>query len=155
VNPHSRALASASGRPVYEAIEQLPDSEFDVVISNHVLEHIRDVPTTLERLRAKLRPGGRLLLKLPLDDWRSRNQRLPSSTDIDHHLHTWTPLLLGNTLKESGFVVDECRVITSAWHPRLFPLARIGLGKAAFWAFAAVMKRRQVFAVAHVGSRAP
>lgn len=150
VNPHSRALASTGGLEVFGDIDQLPNSAFDVIISNHVLEHIRDVATTLERLRGKLHAGGRLLLKLPLDDWRATNQRAPSAADIDHHLHTWTPLLLGNTLKEAGFVVDECQVITSAWHPKLFPLARLGLGKPAFWAFAAVMKRRQIFARAHV-----
>ncbi len=148
VNPHARVLAQGSGLQVYASLEELPVAEFDVIISNHVLEHVRDVPATLEQLARALKPSGQLLLKLPLEDWRAAGQRTWDARDIDHHLHTWTPRLLANTLKEGGFRTLECRVITSAWHPRLFPLIPLGLGKLAFWALAAVLKRRQLFAVA-------
>jgi len=150
VNPAARKLALEAGLTVHGSLDALPPgSLFDVVVSNHVLEHVRDASTTLEQVRELLPPTGKLLLKLPLDDWRASNQRRWAPNDIDHHLHTWTPRSLGNTLQEAGFAVDSCRVITSAWHPKLFPLARLGLQKPAFWAFAALMKRRQLFAVAH------
>ncbi len=151
VNPNSANIARQSGLTVYTQLAELPaDRPFTVVVSNHVLEHVRDVPSTLEQVRAHMSPGGRLLLKLPLDDWRDPIQRRWSKDDVDHHLQTWTPRLIANVLFESGFEVDEIRVVTSAWHSRLFPLARFGLEKLAFWALAALYKRRQLFVVGHV-----
>jgi hypothetical protein len=45
--------------------------------------------------------GGSLLLCVPIDNW--RHQRHYDPHDINHHLHTWTPQLLGNTLVDAGY----------------------------------------------------
>lgn len=151
VNPHAAETARASGLTIYPRVEALPTTPtYDVVLSNHVLEHVRDVSTTLERVRASMKPGGLLLLKLPMEDWRARDQRRWEKDDINHHLQTWTPRLIANVLFESGFEVEDARVLTSAWHPRLFPLVRLGLGSLAFWAMAVLKKRRQLFVVGRV-----
>jgi SAM-dependent methyltransferase len=42
-------------------------SSFDVVFSNHVLEHLFDPARTLQLSKHALRPGGRLISALPLD----------------------------------------------------------------------------------------
>lgn len=150
VNPHAAATARALGLTVHADLAGLSAvSAYDVVVSNHVLEHIRDVPGTLEALRACLKPGGRLVLKLPIDDWRAPKQQRWSKDDIDHHLQTWTPRLIANVLYESGFEVDDIRIITSAWHPKLFPLRKLRLDKLAYWAFAMLKRRRQLFVVGH------
>src|SRR5262249_5610473 len=81
-------------------------------------------------------------------DPRTAYQRAWTRDDPDHHLQTWSPRLLANLLFETGFDVRECRVVTSAWHPRLFPFARLGLGPLLFWLLAIVKSRRQVLAVA-------
>ncbi|MBA3960654.1 MAG: class I SAM-dependent methyltransferase [Chthoniobacterales bacterium] len=149
VNPSSASLAREQNLIVFSALSEIPaDIIYDVIISNHVLEHIRDVCTTLEQLREHLKPGGRLIVKLPIDDPRARRQNRWSREDSDHHLQTWTPRLFANVLFESGYNVNECRVITSAWHPRLFPLRRIGLGGCAFRLLAFFRRRRQLFAIA-------
>ncbi|NRA56690.1 MAG: class I SAM-dependent methyltransferase [Phycisphaerales bacterium] len=148
VNPAAAAMARERGYDVYPDIEELPDDmTFDAIVSNHVLEHVRDPSSTLERLRRQLVPGGRLILKLPVDDFRAGLQRGFSKDDVDHHLHTWTPRLLANTLYEAGYDVKSCSVLTSAWHPKLFWTAKFGLQGAAFWAFAVLKKRRQLLAV--------
>lgn len=67
---------------------------------------------------------------------------------MDHHLATWTPRLFANVLFEAGFSVMECRVITTAWHPRLFPLMNLGLTRMVCWATAIALRRRQLLAVA-------
>lgn len=150
VNPAAARLArEQSGCEVYERMDLIPAGPvYDAVVSNHVLEHVRDVCATLEQIRARMKPGGRLIVKLPIDDWRSRRQRGWSRDDVDHHLQTWTPRLFANVLFESGFDVRECRVLTSAWHERLFWLRRFGLERPAYWAFAALKHRRQLLAVA-------
>jgi hypothetical protein len=57
------------------------------------------------------------LLCLPIDDWRT--QKRFSVSDINHHLHTWTPQLLGNSLQEAGYEFrrGDIRIRTSAWPP--------------------------------------
>jgi 2-polyprenyl-3-methyl-5-hydroxy-6-metoxy-1,4-benzoquinol methylase len=149
VNPASASIARLQKLTVFSSFDALaPEPRYDVIVSNHVLEHVRDTCSTLEELRAHLKPGGRLVVKLPIDDARVPYQREWSRDDSDHHLQTWTPRLFANALFESGFEVNECRVIASAWHPRLFPLMKIGLGPFAFWMLALIKRRRQLFAVA-------
>jgi SAM-dependent methyltransferase len=151
VNASAAEIARSAGLTVYPSLETLPDDElYDVAVSNHVLEHIRDVPSTLEHIRRRIRKGGLILLKLPMEDWRSADSRKWSSDDVDHHLQTWTPKLIGNVMYESGFDVQDIKIITSAWHPKLFPLARLGLGRLAFWALSVAKRRRQLFVIGRV-----
>lgn len=42
-----------------------PDSEFDLVISNHVVEHVPDVMAFISELHRITRPGGRIRLLTP------------------------------------------------------------------------------------------
>lgn len=149
VNPVAAQLARNRGFVVHGSMDSLgTEARYDVIVSNHVLEHVRDVPSTLEELKSVLKPGGRLVVKLPIDDIRSSHQRRWSRDDVDRHLQTWTPRLFANVLFDAGFEVLECRIITSAWHPKLFPLEKLGLARLAYWAFAILMARRQLFAVA-------
>jgi SAM-dependent methyltransferase len=126
------------------------DSDFaDVVISNHCLEHVPCPVAAVQEVWRILNRGGLFLLCLPLDDWRTQKRYNPH--DINHHLHTWTPLLLGHTLSEGGFAHPEIRIMTSAWPPGVtWWYSRLPLW--AFdvlcWSFAVAMKRRQLFAVA-------
>jgi hypothetical protein len=60
--------------------------------------------------------GGRLVLCVPIDDWRAQKTYNPN--DIHHHLYTWTPLLLGNLLLEAGYSIERIWVYSHAWPPR-------------------------------------
>lgn len=148
-NEAARADAASRGLTVVAATEDLRESFADVVISNHALEHTLRPLDELRGIHRILRPGGTLVLWLPLDDWRT--QRRWDPRDINHHLYTWTPLLLGNLLEEAAFEIVETRVVTYAWpqlHDRLYRV----LSRGAFdlvcvaWGFA--RRRRQVMAVA-------
>lgn len=44
-----------------------PDNSWDVVICNHVLEHVPDFRQALRELHRILRPGGRLICSFPMD----------------------------------------------------------------------------------------
>ncbi|MEQ1850964.1 MAG: class I SAM-dependent methyltransferase [Chthoniobacteraceae bacterium] len=149
VNPASAQMARGFGLTVHPSAEALPTAPvYDVIMSNHVLEHVRDVCATLERLRQCLKPGGRIVIKLPIDDARTAYQRQWTRDDSDHHLQTWTPRLFANVLFEAGYEVSECRVITSAWHPKLLRFVQWGIAPFLFWLLAVVRSRRQLFAVA-------
>ena len=45
----------------------LPDSAYDIVFCNHVLEHVADFRAALKELYRILRPGGRLVCSFPMD----------------------------------------------------------------------------------------
>lgn len=153
VSEPARRQAQARGLTVVAATGDLADASADVVISNHALEHTLAPLDELRELWRVLRPGGRLVLWLPLDDWRV--QRRPSGDDVDHHLYTWTPRLLANLLDEAGFDVASCGVVTRAWPPRAQRLT--WLPRPAFDALGAVWavlrRRRQLAAVAYRADR--
>jgi len=152
VNPVARDIATGNGVEFHSRLEEIQDGTADTVISNHALEHVLAPIDSLRGIFRILRPGGKLVLCLPLDDW--RRQKRYSPADINHHLHTWTPLLIGHLLFEAGFVVkpEEIRVLRSAW-PRYYPYLSQWCPDWLFrftcliWSILA--KRRQVLAVAH------
>jgi SAM-dependent methyltransferase len=146
----ARREAQPRGLRVVGSTSELADESADVVISNHALEHTLAPLDELRQLRRVLRPGGKLVLWVPLDDWRA--QRRPRA-DPNHHLYTWTPLLLANLLEEAGFTVEECRVVTHAWPPFTAFFARLprSLFDLVARVWSAVRRRRQVMAVARRG----
>ena len=129
-NPSAREDAARRGLETYAFSVELPDEIADVVISNHALEHTLQPLTELENLRRALKPEDLLVLMLPFDDWRRERNR---SGDPNHHLYTWTPLLIRNLLGEAGFVVQETRVVTHAWPPGYQRLMRFRLFDQLCW----------------------
>jgi SAM-dependent methyltransferase len=150
INPAARRVAKENGVEVYAATSEVPDFIADVVISNHVLEHVPYPVEALRELRSKLKPAGKFVLVVPLDDWRT--QKVYDPTDINHHLHTWTPQLLGNTLQEAGFDPRNLsvRVFTHAWFPGShgwFGKVPQSMFDGLCWAFAAMVRRRQLISI--------
>ncbi len=148
-NPSARKIAGPQSK-IYDSLAAIEDSSVTVVISNHVLEHVKDPCQTLQDIASKLVSGGRLIMYLPVDDWRT--QRKVESNNVDKHLYTWTPLLLGNLLGEAGYRVDTIKIYTHAWPPRWWRVLDRYLP---VWLFdgicmctSLVLKRRQVMAVA-------
>jgi len=118
INPVAMASARKFCNEVYGTIEEVPNSSIDVVISNHAMEHVPYPILALKEIRRVLRPRGRAVICVPIDDWRT--QRKFNSKDINHHLNTWTPQLFGNSLIEAGYSADEfaIKVLTHAWFPQ-------------------------------------
>jgi len=148
-NAVAREAACQRGLDVRASPTEVEEDSVDIVISNHALEHTLAPLDELRELRRALRPGGKLVLWLPIDDWRM--ERSPAlDTDPNHHLYTWTPLLVGNLLDEAGFTNIDARVVTHAWPPHYERLARLPEPAfdllARFWS--AARRRRQVAAVA-------
>ena len=123
----------------------------DIAISNHALEHIPFPIGALKELRAKMKPGGTLALCLPIDNW--RHQKTYDRNNRDHHLHTWTAQLLGNTLAEAGWQPVAIDTWSHAW-PGRWTVACYG--RLPRWLFDCVCytyslmsgRGRQLFAVA-------
>lgn len=147
----NRASAEALGIETVMQIDELEAAEVDVVISNHALEHTLAPYAELSAMLRALRSGGKLVLYVPADDWRT--QRTPRPGDPNHHLFCWTPLTLANLLSEAGFEVEACSIVNWGYPGRLTGLlARVlpsGLFDLVCRATAVVLKRREIRAVAY------
>jgi SAM-dependent methyltransferase len=116
INPVAREHARGIGVECHAQIAEVPEGVADVVISNHALEHVPFPIGALKDLRRRLKPGGLLALCVPVDNWRHQKRYNPD--DRDHHLHTWTVQLLGNTLYEAGYQIESIRHWAHAWPGR-------------------------------------
>lgn len=95
----------------------LPDASFDLVIANHVLEHVDD-EIALRELRRIVRPGGRVLLTVPIiEGWdetfegpsdMTPEQRTLVMSDPDHR--RWYGRDIRDKIKKAGFNVSEFTV---------------------------------------------
>jgi SAM-dependent methyltransferase len=136
------------GIEAYRSLDEVPDGIVDVAISNHALEHIASPYEVLCRIRSKLRPDGRLVLVLPIDDWRAQRRWDPN--DINHHLYTWTPLLLGNLLQDAGFVPEHTRIIHRTLMRGFERFARLPdpVFQGISWLYSHLRHRQELLAVA-------
>jgi len=148
VNAATRAEAVMAGLTVFESLHPVADQSVDVVVSNHVLEHVLSPYGALRDMRRVLRATGRLVLCVPADDWRNAPQWRPG--DPDHHVFAWTPLTLGNLLTEARFDPVFVRMRQRAWPPKYKQLHRLPrpLWKAACVAWAIARRRREILALA-------
>lgn len=154
VNPRALTECSRNEIEATDTFERIKSNSFDVAISNHSLEHVPYPLGSLKQLRRVLRPEGVLVICTPIDDW--RKYRSYSSSDPHHHLHTWTPQNLGNLLTEAGFVVEDVRILTHAWPPKVVLLDKL----LPLWLFdgictmwSVIHRQRQIIAVARKPQR--
>ena len=101
-----------------------PDPGYDIIVSVDVLEHVPDDVGVLHRMAAALRPGGRLVLHLPL---RHQLQRriLPAFRDhliADHVRDEYTAEEISAKLAEAGFAVLSLRYGFGPWGELSFEL---------------------------------
>lgn len=152
INPAARAAAESQGIHCVAALDELGEMRFNRVISSHALEHVPAPLLALEQLRLRLTDGGKLLLLLPLDDWRAASQRNYRAGDLHRHFYTWTPQNLGNLLDEAGYKNIRITILTDAMPPN-FKLAALllkneVLRSLAGWLLGVLLRRRQLFAEA-------
>ncbi len=110
----ARGLSSL-GQASVTALPFAP-ATFDLVTSFDVLYHraVGDYCDALRDFRRVLRPGGRVLLRLPAYDW------LRGGHDVViHTARRFTSAEIGNSLHETGFAVERLTYANTL----LFPLA--------------------------------
>jgi SAM-dependent methyltransferase len=65
----------------------LPDAWTDLLIANHVLEHVADDRVALREIARVLAPGGRAVLSVPLVDGWAETHEDPGLTPDQRHLY--------------------------------------------------------------------
>lgn len=124
----ARGRGEPAGPPFLVRIgadEALPfrDGAFDLVVGQHVVEHLPDVGAALREWKRLLKPRGRLALATP-------NARYPDPAhfaDADH-VRVFTPRELGDAIGRAGFELAACQTIFPflSRHRRLRGLGVIG-----------------------------
>ena len=105
------AFARRSSLPVFhgyleEFAQRSPRERFDVIVMNHVLEHIPDPLTALKQLRELLREGGILHLAVPnVDAWEAKLHGW--SAFEPYHLYYFNPETLAQIAGGAGFTVTR------------------------------------------------
>jgi Methyltransferase domain len=96
----------------------LPDAGYDVIIANHVLEHIPDDRQAMRELFRLLRPGGTALLTVPVNATRQQTYENPAITapagryahfGAEDHVRYYG-LDFADRLAEAGFTVTTFRL---------------------------------------------
>lgn len=64
-NADYAARLTARGHTVHGSIDHIGDARYDVITMFHVLEHLIDPIAVLAKLKAHLRPGGRIVIEVP------------------------------------------------------------------------------------------
>jgi len=149
VNPAACAEAARHNIEIHHDPRSAGAARAHVVISNHALEHVPSPFEALAALREILMPGGRLVVCVPIDDWRTQRTFRPD--DPDHHLYAWTPQLLGNLLAAAGFRVDSIRIVSRCFPPgwrRLFGRVPGPVFELLSFLSSVLLRRRQLLAVA-------
>lgn len=127
VNQFARSHAKSLGIECYESLDFITDNSIDVIISNHVFEHIENPFYYFKALLEKLKVGGKIIVYVPLD---SRKYYF-SPNDINQHFFSFSPMNLGNILHASGYSLQKASVLYHKWPP-YFNFIHRYLGKKIF-----------------------
>lgn len=112
---------------VVPSISAIPSEQrFEAVISNHALEHVEQPLDILRELRGILANKSMVIFVVPSESWYQHRRYDPG--DINQHLYSWTPLLLGNLFSRAGYRVESVEILCHRWTPKAF-LARRVVGR--------------------------
>lgn len=106
-----------------QVMDRLPETYFDLVICNDVIEHMMDHDVFLREIQKKMTPGGYLVGSIPnvryyknlsallfLKDWKYTAKGILDST----HLRFFTQKSLTRVFKAHGFAVERLEGLNSA-----------------------------------------
>ena len=119
IDDSARAIASERlGREIGTArLPELPgvaEAHYDLIALLDVLEHIEGDLAALTSIRTKLRPGGRILVTVPANEW------MWSAHDtVHHHYRRYNRTTLGKVVADAGLRIQ----MMSHFNSLLFPLA--------------------------------
>ena len=117
LDPVAREIASERlGRPVIEAalpdLSMFPADSYDLVALLDVLEHVPDDKASLKSICGRLKPGGALLLTVPINPW------MWSAHDVAHHHHRrYRKAEIRQLAEEAGYEIE----LLSPFNSLLFP----------------------------------
>ena len=126
LDPIARQLASERlGRPVVEAalpdLSMFPADSYDLVALLDVLEHVSDDKGSLHAIYQLLKPGGALILTVPINPW------MWSAHDVAHHHHRrYRKKEIRKLAEDAGFSIDLISPFNSILFPPIAAVRLVG-----------------------------
>lgn len=109
----ARNFAKSKGLQIYDAdyMEQLDVNAFDIVTLWHVLEHIHDLQSNLERFRNAITNDGKLIVAVPnhLSFDAKYYGKYWAAYDVPRHLYHFSPKSLEILMARFSFELVEVR----------------------------------------------
>lgn len=121
ISQFSLDFCEKKGIPIINSETKLP-SDFDIIISSHVFEHLDDPLEKLTLLFHKLKPNGNLVLIIPKLPHR-KSSLYPNKADYE--LFAWNFRTMNNLLDRAGFKVLSNRVYYGKGYFKLSRVAKI------------------------------
>lgn len=91
---------------VWESLKKIPpDTQFNIILAFHVLEHIRNIRVVLSKLFTLLNDDGILIMEVPNY---FGNKRLPWDFNKEH-IHLFSPSSISCALEKRGFKIIELK----------------------------------------------
>ena len=103
ISEFSIDFCKQKGKKTIKSLDEAKNESFDVIFSSHTLEHVESPFETLKLLYKKLRPGGKLILVLPVEKFGKSDFK----PDSNQHLFLWNFRTINNLLIRSGFQILE------------------------------------------------
>ena len=100
-------------------ITDLPKNSFDLIIALDVLEHVKDLPRTLNELLALLKPGGQLIVSGPTENILYRMGRKVAGPEYSGAYHERGIAEIKNELNRIATLEP---IATLYWHIPLFEI---------------------------------
>ena len=105
---------------IFNSSKDLPDNFFDLIISNHALEHCDNPYLELKELYRSMKKGSKICITVPCDNKKNKF----SKNDPHKHLYSWSPNNLGNILSACSFKVIESKPFLYKWFPHRYYLKK-------------------------------
>lgn len=99
-----------------ELEKAMPAEQFDTVTSFNVIEHVNDPTQLLAEMRARIKPGGRLVLTTPNPGCihrRVKGLKNWGMVDPPHHINLFTRAGLSELLGRSGFGIRRYETLST------------------------------------------
>lgn len=139
INEVAIRSAEEKGLRIVQSLDEIEDQWADVVISNNALEHVLNPAEILATIFRKLKPGGKLILRVPHEAYAPYYPE-----DINKHLFSWTPMNIGNLTTTLGFKVLFAKETRVVFPPQYLLVYKI-FGKKGFnaiaWLYSRLMHR--------------
>ena len=120
INDAAIEVAKKNGSKIFKSSKDLPNNFFDVIISNHALEHCDNPFLELKELYRSLKDNEKICIVVPCDNIKYKY----NEKDPHKHLYSWSPSNLGNILHTAGFKVLESKPFLFKWFPHRYRLKK-------------------------------
>ncbi|MCM5662273.1 class I SAM-dependent methyltransferase [Galbibacter mesophilus] len=118
-NDKARNISQTKGNTVFKSLEDIENNKFDVIMMWHVLEHVHDIDSQIEKINTLLNKNGVLIIAVPnyesydakyyQEDW--------AAYDVPRHLWHFNKTAMKSLLqKQSFFVVKILPLIFDSFY---------------------------------------